>query len=69
MEVLYLARSPVYDYGQGKTFPDAGELVTYTAYVANRCGVDTKEFASEVTTYWEMLSPCGGGLVRVDQEL
>ena len=35
------------------------ELVAYTAYVAIRYGVDTKEFASAVITYWEMLSPCG----------
>ena len=35
------------------------DLDTYTAYVAIRCGVDRKEFASAITTYWEMLSPCG----------
>ena len=41
LDVLYVARSPVYGYRQAKTFPDVGEFVTYTAFVANRGGMAT----------------------------
>ena len=59
LDVLYVSREPVYGYRQAKTFPDVGEFVTYTAYVANRGGVDTSESASEISVNWEMLSPSG----------
>ena len=62
LDVLYIERQPVYGYRQAKTFPDVGEFVTYTAYVANRGSVDTSQSASEITVYWEMLSPSGGVL-------
>ena len=65
LDVLYVARDPVYGYRQAKTFPDVGEFVTYTAYVANRGGVDTGEVASGVTVHWEMLSPSGGVLFEL----
>ena len=57
LDVLYVARDPVYGYRQDKTFPDLGEMVTYTAYVANRGGVGTGEAESEVTVHWKMESP------------
>ena len=59
LDVLYVARNPVYGYRQAKTFPDVGELVTYTAYVANKGGVSTGTVSSQINAYWEMVSPSG----------
>ncbi len=65
LDVLYVAREPVYGYRQAKTFPDIGEFVTYTAHVANRGGVDTAERSSEITVVWRMLSPSGDVLFEL----
>ncbi len=64
LDALYLARDPVYGYRQAKTWPDVGELVTYTAYVANKGGVSTEESSSEIAVYWEMVSPSGEVLLE-----
>ena len=67
LDVLYVARSPVYGYRQAKTFPDVGEFVTYTAFVANRGGMATGELTSDLEVRWEMLSPSGEVLFEFNE--